>query len=482
VATTTRRSSLVTRLAVAHAAAMIVVLGAVGIFTERRFSSALDLDVRADLTAETVEFETAAANRPPTDSLSEFALHWASTHPEPSGHMITVGVRRPDGTLSIAGSEDSGASLAAPVVLQWLTKAPVSPVSTRVTSGTSRFQLLIHAIGASATAPPVATMVLSIDLASVNKLRSQQWQATLLQAALAIIVAGLSTYFLLRRLMRGVAKLTEMADEISMLDLDRRINYAGPTDEIGQLANTFDGMLDRLSLAFTQQAQLLAEVSHQLRTPITVARGHLEVQARAGFRDELEVAHSVDIAMGELDHVNRLIQRLLNFGTALERHGDDQLIELTPFLFDLFGSARVLATRVWKLDDRTSGVSFLADADKLRGAVLNLVENSVKATKPGDEIRIFAQLETGLLLGVSDEGCGIATENTAHVFNRFARGDGGEGQGSGLGLAIVKAVVDSLGGKVGLRSVAGVGTTVTLEIPDGRLITRGQDRVGRSAR
>ncbi len=471
---TPRRFGLVARLMVLHAIAMVVGLGAVGLLGQRRFAATLDRDAHDELGAEVIEFDRAANLRAVGQSYAEFAASWAETHAEPTGHFIVVGVTRPDGTLMVRATEESDTLQATSQVKAWMKNPPNRDIVSHLGSGHIRYKVLARPLVQQGS--PVGSMVLAVDLAPIEKLSGQQWQITLMQAALAVIAASVSTFFLLRRLLRGVAHVTRTANEISSLDLSRRLNHSGPNDEMGQLAATFDGMLDRLSLAFAQQGELLAEVSHQLRTPLTVARGHLEVQARAGFADQLEVAHSVDVAITEIDHVKQLVERLLSLGEALERGGGDRLIALSPFLQEVVDHVRVMAEREWILVDRTNGVTFLADPDKVRGALLNLIDNAVKATKKSDTIEVSARFGDGLIIDVTDNGRGIREEDQARVFDRFARAGATSEHGTGLGLAIVKAVMESLGGRVSLRSKFEHGTTVTLEIPKGRVVTRPRER------
>ncbi len=141
-------------------------------------------------------------------------------------------------------------------------------------------------------------------------------------------------------------RITTTAASIEEGDLDRRLGDQGTDDEVGQLAATFDSMLDRLQAAMTVQRRLLSDVSHQLRTPLTVARGHLEVLARQTEWSMGEVRDTVGVVVDELDHMGALVERLLMLGRALE---PDFLqlepLDLRTFLSDLFDSARVLADR-----------------------------------------------------------------------------------------------------------------------------------------
>ncbi len=191
-------------------------------------------------------------------------------------------------------------------------------------------------------------------------------------------VAG--AYLLLRRLLRTVGRITTTASAIENGDLERRLGDQGTDDEVAQLAATFDSMLDRLDASMTVQRRLLSDVSHQLRTPLTVAKGHLEVLARQENPDLDDVHETIGVVVDELDHMSSLVERLLLLGRALEPDFlQVERLDLRTFLSDLFDSARVLADRHWVLTD-VPDLVLEVDVAKLRGALLNLIDNAIRAT------------------------------------------------------------------------------------------------------
>ena len=187
----------------------------------------------------------------------------------------------------------------------------------------------------------IGTVIVAADL---SQQRSDQNRVLVLVVGLAFIalvgaVAG--AYLLLRRLLRTVGRITTTASAIESGDLDRRLGDQGTDDEVGQLAATFDSMLDRLETAMTLQRRLLSDVSHQLRTPLTVARGHLEVLARQEDADIVEVRDTVAVVIDELDHMRSLVERLLLLGRALEPDFLQlERLDLRTFLSDLFDAAQ----------------------------------------------------------------------------------------------------------------------------------------------
>jgi signal transduction histidine kinase len=214
-----------------------------------------------------------------------------------------------------------------------------------------------------------------------------------------------------------------------------------------------------------RQERFLHDASHELRTPVTIARGHLELALRAnGGTSREEIAIAVD----ELDRMQRLLERLLLLANADQPDfvmvGE---IELEPFLEDVFVRWSEVAPRVWRLGPVEDRV-LTADAEALRIALDALLENAVKYTKPADGIELRAHGENGqVVIEVEDEGCGIAPDAAGHIFERFARADPARSRvdgGVGLGLAMVDAIAKAHGGRCTVSSGAG-GSTFALAIP-----------------
>jgi two-component system, OmpR family, sensor kinase len=216
------------------------------------------------------------------------------------------------------------------------------------------------------------------------------------------------------------------------------------------------------------QRRLLSDVSHQLRTPLTVARGHLEVLTRTDLGDGKATRETIDLVVDELDHMGGLIERLSVLGQAMEPDSlTVEQLELSAFLNEIHDACPVLADRRWVLRP-IPVVCFAGDAGKLRGAVLNLVDNAVKATSRGEPIELSASVDgSHIRICIGDSGKGIPAAQRAAVLRRFSRPGGRDADGSGLGLAIVKAVAEAHGGTVEVGSSTLGGAQVAIVIPIG---------------
>jgi two-component system OmpR family sensor kinase len=217
-----------------------------------------------------------------------------------------------------------------------------------------------------------------------------------------------------------------------------------------------------------RERQFIQDASHELRTPITVALGHAELVERASR--EPERAEDARIVVDELLRLRRLADRLLLLATS----EDPDFLSRSPV-----DVGRLLADvlqrwapteRCWRLD-RGEPAVVVGDADRLGLALDALVENAVKHTGPGDEIRLgFRRKSDRVAIVVADSGTGMPADRLEELFERFARLDGGRSRdlgGVGLGLAIVKAIAQAHGGMVGVHSAVGSGSVFELVLPLG---------------
>lgn len=221
---------------------------------------------------------------------------------------------------------------------------------------------------------------------------------------------------------------------------------------------------DERAQLLEQEERFLHDVSHELRTPVTIARGHLEVLRRASA----ESVQEIDVAVDELDRIERILGRLLLLAKA--EHPDFVVIdEIDPevFLEDVLMRWSEVAPRVWRLGAVPSG-RLHADPEALRIALDALLENAVKYTEASEAIELRARGEgKSLVIEVEDEGSGVPGHALGQIFERFARADSARSRahgGVGLGLAIVDAIAKAHGGSCAVRT-AGNGSTFSLRLP-----------------
>ena len=462
-----RRIGSATRLAAFLALLLVAILSITAFETERAFANQSLSETSRSLVAEIDSFQKAAAGHSPT-KLHSLTIAYLQSRVLPQGESILVEL--PDGIR--LGSSGSAPLLRVPAVRAVLAHPPAATRSFRQQLAGIDTLYLVTPLRQGSTI--VGTMMVASDLSHLHSDQGRVLALVIVEALVALVGAVAGAYLLLRRLLRNVGRITTTAASIKDGDLDRRLGDQGTDDEVGQLAATFDAMLDRLQAAMTVQRRLLSDVSHQLRTPLTVARGHLEVLARQDRVDQDEVRDTVGVVVDELEHMGALVERLLMLGRALEPDFlDSQPLDLRTFLSELLESAHVLARRSWYLDP-VPDLVLDVDVAKFRGAMLNLIDNAVRATTDTDAIEISVALNprTGdLIVSVDDSGPGIPGDDLPTVIERFRRLGSADRDGSGLGLAIVTAVSEAHGGSFELgRSPLG-GCRASIVLPASRIVT-----------
>ena len=313
-----------------------------------------------------------------------------------------------------------------------------------------------------AEGPPAALVVVSfLDLErdSLNSLMRTYLVVALLAMLLITGLAATQT----RRLLRPLRHLSETAREIGETDLSRRVPETG-NDDITALTRTINEMLDRLEEAFGEQRQFLDDAGHELRTPLTVLGGHLELLDPT---DADEVESTRALLLDEVERMGRLVDDLILL--AKSRRPDfvtPRPVDLDELTTTVLAKARAMAERDWQLD-ATAAVRLQADEQRLTQAVLQLVDNAVKHTDPGDTIAVGSSLKgSRARIWVRDTGDGIDPADRTRVLERFARSTvRGDDEGFGLGLSIVNAIVEAHGGTVLIDDTEGGGTIVTVDLP-----------------
>jgi signal transduction histidine kinase len=280
---------------------------------------------------------------------------------------------------------------------------------------------------------------------------------------LAILLLGsLLAWRLADRVLTPVTALTTTARSISETDLSRRIPVRG-RDEVAQLAETFNDMLDRLERAFGAQRRFADDAGHELKTPLTIVRGHLEL-----LEDDPEPRReTVALVMDELDRMGRIIEDLL----LLAKHEQPDFLDLATvevgvLTDELEAKLGALSEGRWVVENRGRGV-IVADRHRLTQALVQLGQNAVRHGGDRGPIAVGSAVADGeARFWVRDRGPGIKLQDQSAIFERFRRGSGQPRQeGAGLGLPIVKAIAEAHHGRVELESRPGDGARFTIVVP-----------------
>lgn len=289
-------------------------------------------------------------------------------------------------------------------------------------------------------------------------------------AALAL-AAGVG-YWLAGVALRPIQEATATALEITRTGrLDRRVAVArARQDEVGALINTFNEMLARLQELFDRQRRFSGDISHELRTPLTTILGNTTLLKRGAALPAEERAEMLDEIEFEAQHMRRLTTDLLllaqaDAGLAIQH----ERVELNALLQDVYRQAKRRAgDRDFRIVHEEPAV-VLGDADRLRQALINLVDNAIQYTPPTGRIELSLRtLGSQAEITVSDTGQGISVDDLPHIFDRFYRADKARTRaagGAGLGLAIVQWVVEAHWGEIAVESKPGEGSTFRIRLP-----------------
>jgi len=311
-----------------------------------------------------------------------------------------------------------------------------------------------------------------------NSLEQAAWIVSLVACA-ASVLAFIVGWILTRRIVKPLEKLRLGSQMVAAGNFKQRVPVTGD-DEIGQVAYSFNLMTEQLQQVEKRRSELLADVAHELKTPLASIQGHIEA-----LRDNLPRAKAdpqaiYDIVLEDVSELDRMVGSLrtwLNAQGLLEKLEikPQPLAEELPAILERFKPRAEEAQVQLELQLDPQAQEVLADHNALRHILSNLVDNALRYTPKGGKIRLMGWLGEGnnkvanrVTLAVSDTGCGIASEHWPHLFERFYRVDKSRSRdtgGTGLGLSLVKDLVEAQGGRVWLYSQVGQGTTFFISLP-----------------
>ncbi len=314
--------------------------------------------------------------------------------------------------------------------------------------------------------------VAGVSLEALDGTLSDVSRELLIAGAVFVAAAGFGAYGLARAALSPVERMRQQVAALSERDQAPGIQVPRTRDEIAALAQTMNQLLSRLQRALARQRALVADASHELRTPFAVLAGELELAGRPG-RTREELAAAVALASEEAARLARITEQLL----VLARSDEDKLAlqlertDIRQLLTRCAGQAagRASAASVSIQIAAPAGLAADIDPDRIREAVDNLVDNALRFAPAGTQITLAArQAGHDLVLDVSDSGPGFPADFLPHAFERFRRPDSGRARsegGAGLGLAIVRAIASAHHGRAVAGNRPGGGAVVSVELP-----------------
>ena len=286
-----------------------------------------------------------------------------------------------------------------------------------------------------------------------------------------MVIAAWGSYILAKRALRPIHQITQTAQSIKGSDWSKRIEGIHSVDEVGELADTFNRMLDELEVSFQRERQFTSDASHELRTPMTVIRVCTDDALQTGEQDIIQ--ENLLMIRKENAKMTRMISQLLLLSRGYEgrQHFEPEdilLFDMAESVIEEFaGEAKEKSIEIHNVIPQQTFI--YADQSLFTQLLMNLIGNAVKYGKEGGNIWIGVRYdEASAKVYIRDDGMGISREDKEHIFERFYRADKARDRsGSGLGLSIVKWIVEMHGGQIFVESRLGEGTVFYVALPGG---------------
>ncbi len=307
----------------------------------------------------------------------------------------------------------------------------------------------------------------TIEYSVLNKLLTILSISSIIGGLVALIVG----FFITKKSMKPVKKMSETARQISGSDLSQRLEVEDSDDELTELAQTFNSMLERLQKAFKRQEQFVSDASHELRTPISIIKGYINILDRWGKEDVEIREEAVDSIKTEIKSMNDLIESLLFLarGDLADIELSYESFYLNNIIEEVIEENKIIDESLNYIFSKQEKVKIYADKLLIKQLLRIFIENSRKYTPSDGEITIdFNEIEDNIKILIKDTGKGIPKKDIPHIFNRFYKVDksrSDEKGSSGLGLSIAMKIIELHNGDIEVESELGEGTEIILTLP-----------------
>ncbi|MEE4023607.1 ATP-binding protein [Gordonia sp. PKS22-38] len=428
-----------------------------------------DADVRAngDVTQEVDEFRTFAAegvdpttSQPFTSVTRMLEVYMARQSPVPGEVMAGV-----VGDQVIQGPGEPGPLFTDPTLLATITGAAASGGVMDTSAGPMRWgRVQIDNVQGGS-----GIFVVAVFTDQARELVDRTMRTIAIVGLGGLVLTTGIAYFVAGRILAPVRTVRRVAADIGKNDLTARVPVVG-RDDVAALAATFNEMLDRIEQAYMTQRQFVDDAGHELRTPITIVRGHLELLSD----DPEERRATLALVDSELVRMGRIVSDLLMLAKAEQPDFVvARSVDAAGLVLDIESKVQTIGDRRWLLMELAEG-SCRVDPERITQAMVQLAANAVSHTEDDSTIRLGSRFvgegeRRRFSIWITDEGPGVRQEDAAAIFERFQRGADRTGSanrsGAGLGLAIVRAIADAHHGSAWVRSVPGEGATFGLDLP-----------------
>jgi signal transduction histidine kinase len=284
------------------------------------------------------------------------------------------------------------------------------------------------------------------------------------------LLAGLAGYVLMQGAFKPVEEMIEAAEAYSFRDSQKRLPLIGTDPRLEALGLALNRMLDRLDTAYVHVSRFSADAADELRTPLTIIRGELELVMKEGAASP-HLERAIGNALEEMNRLSGMVDSLITL-SRIESLGGKQIhsVALVPLAIETVEQMNLLAEEKDIILHKPQGdvaVTVDGDRDRLKQVLVSLIDNAIKYTLPGGDVRVtVAAAGEKAQIKVADTGIGVDPAHHARVFDRFYRVSTDRDEaGAGLGLAIVRSICHAHGGTVTINSEMGQGSSFVVELP-----------------
>lgn len=274
-----------------------------------------------------------------------------------------------------------------------------------------------------------------------------------------------------KKFLSPVETMTKTVKEISINVLDKRLDVRGSKNELKDLAKTFNDMLDRIQKSVDQQNQFVSDASHELRTPISVIQGYINLLDRWGKNDKEILEESISAIKSESENMKDLVEKLLFLarGDKNTQKIEKQNFMVNELIQEILKETKLIDSTHQIENEYSQEFEINADRKLIKEAVRIFVDNSIKYTPEGGTIKLDSyKKDDKAIITIGDTGAGISSEDLPYIFDRFYRADESRTKtsgGTGLGLAIAKWIINNHNGIVDVWSKPDIGTIIKITLP-----------------
>ncbi len=311
----------------------------------------------------------------------------------------------------------------------------------------------------------LVVFIFTVLVVHVFKLQNGFYFLSLLFLTLALL-----GFTIIYKITKSLTYLSSRIRMISSKNLEERILGINSNDEIGELAQTFNQMIDRLNQAFKREQQFIADVAHELKTPLSTLRSTVEITLTRKRSNE-EYEKTLEEILKDTNRLSSTLKNVLDLAwseTSLEKKNAG-VFNLSELVMELTDVAKKMALKknITIEESVEQGIKIVGYREKLERALLNITDNAVKYTPKNGKITITTSKNSrNAIVKISDNGIGIAPNDSPYIFDRFYRGSSTDRVfGSGLGLAISKAIINAHRGEIHVKSSVGKGSIFTVTVP-----------------